>query len=258
MQSSYGRPPTHGIQSPQPQYAAQYGGYNPTPVSANAMGSMGTMGGGAGATSAGDFGYGDMNSGERLSTGILAAFSTSGYPGEPPLLEELGVNFGHILQKTKSALNPFSAIDQNIMDDSDLAGPFLFFLLFGLFLLLNGKVHFGYIYGVSLVGTFWQWLILNLMALKSIDFTRTMSVLGYCMLPLVVISALGVVFPLDNLVGYIMGMAAICWCTYSASGFFVSYLQLSQMRVLVAYPVGLFYGIFSLMTLFAEKTVAKT
>lgn len=34
-----------------------------------------------------------------LQTGWLAAFGTEGYEGEPPLLEELGVNFGHI--KTK-------------------------------------------------------------------------------------------------------------------------------------------------------------
>ena len=34
-----------------------------------------------------------------LRTGWLAAFGTEGYEGEPPLLEELGVNFGHI--KTK-------------------------------------------------------------------------------------------------------------------------------------------------------------
>lgn len=34
-----------------------------------------------------------------LTMGWLAAFGTEGYPGEPPLLEELGVNFGHI--KTK-------------------------------------------------------------------------------------------------------------------------------------------------------------
>jgi hypothetical protein len=34
-----------------------------------------------------------------LRTGWLAAFGTEGYETEPPLLEELGVNFGHI--KTK-------------------------------------------------------------------------------------------------------------------------------------------------------------
>lgn len=34
-----------------------------------------------------------------LRTGWLAAFGTEGYDGEPPLLEELGVNFGHIQSK---------------------------------------------------------------------------------------------------------------------------------------------------------------
>lgn len=34
-----------------------------------------------------------------LRTGWLAAFGTEGYEGEPPLLEELGVNFGHIKGK---------------------------------------------------------------------------------------------------------------------------------------------------------------
>ena len=36
-----------------------------------------------------------------LRTGWLAAFSTEGYDGEPPLLEELGVNFGHIQSKVR-------------------------------------------------------------------------------------------------------------------------------------------------------------
>ena len=34
-----------------------------------------------------------------LRTGWLAAFGTEGYDGEPPLLEELGVNFEHIKVK---------------------------------------------------------------------------------------------------------------------------------------------------------------
>lgn len=39
-----------------------------------------------------------------LRTGWLAAFSTEGYDGEPPLLEELGVNFAHIQAKVR--INP--------------------------------------------------------------------------------------------------------------------------------------------------------
>ena len=38
-----------------------------------------------------------------LRTGWLAAFGTEGYDGEPPLLEELGVNFGHIKVKVRAA-----------------------------------------------------------------------------------------------------------------------------------------------------------
>lgn len=63
-----------------------------------------------------------------LRTGWLAAFSTEGYDGEPPLLEELGVNWSHIQAKTLAVLNPFRRIDQHLMDDSDLAGPLLFFV----------------------------------------------------------------------------------------------------------------------------------
>ena len=36
-----------------------------------------------------------------LRTGWFAAFGTEGYEGEPPLLEELGVNFEHIRTKVR-------------------------------------------------------------------------------------------------------------------------------------------------------------
>ena len=39
-----------------------------------------------------------------LRTGWLAAFGTEGYEGEPPLLEELGVNFRHIQVKVGVSL----------------------------------------------------------------------------------------------------------------------------------------------------------
>lgn len=69
--------------------------------------------------------------------------------------------------KTLAVLNPFRRIEPHIMDDSDVAGPILFFFIFGTSLLvstmvfsqtkgvsnvlqLSGKLHFGYIYGTSL------------------------------------------------------------------------------------------------------------
>ncbi|KAG5440031.1 hypothetical protein PCK2_000639 [Pneumocystis canis] len=142
------------------------------------------------------------------------------------------------------------------MDDSDLAGPILFCLLFATFLLLSGKKHFGYIYGVALLGCISLHIIFSLMSFRGLHFSRTASVLGYCLLPLVLTSACGVLISMDGLVGYIVSSIAIAWCTYSASAMFVAAFQLSEMRFLVAYPVALFYSVFAVMTVFAEKNIS--
>lgn len=191
---------------------------------------------------------------KSLSTGILAALSTSGYANEPPLLEELGINFNHIKGKTLAVLNPRGRISPDIMMDSDLAGPILFCLIFATFLLLAGKVHFGYIYGVALFGTISLHFFFKLMSEISIDFTRTASVIGYCLLPLVPISAAGVLFDLNNWFGYALSAFSIFWSTYSASGFFVAVMNLNNARPLIAYPLAMFYSVFVLMALFVEKT----
>ncbi|KAF8965515.1 hypothetical protein BGZ46_000579 [Entomortierella lignicola] len=180
----------------------------------------------------------------------LAAFGAGGLEGEPPLLEELGVNFSHIKTKSFTVLNPLRPVDRNIMDDTDLAGPLLFCLAFGTFLLLSGKQHFGYVYGVAVVGCSTLYIILNLMSPQGVDIPKTASVLGYCMLPLVLLSSLSTLFVLNGGIGYILSLLAIVWCTYSSSGFFTAVLGMNDQRFLVAYPVGLFYGCFALMTVF--------
>ncbi|KAK4046020.1 hypothetical protein OIV83_006424 [Microbotryomycetes sp. JL201] len=161
--------------------------------------------------------------------------------GEPPLLQELGVNFDHILQKSLAVLNPLRTVDSHIMDDADLAGPLVFCSVFASFLLLSGKPQFSYIYGVALVGSASIYALLNLMSENGIDAYRTASVLGYCLLPLVLLSMISVVASLDGMIGYIASSVSIVWCSYAASSIFSSVLHLSSQRLLVAYPVGLLY-----------------
>ena len=143
-----------------------------------------------------------------------------------------------------------------MMDDSDIAGPIMFCVLFGTFLLLSGKVHFGYIYGVALLGSVSLHLLLNLMSppTHSLNYIRSASVLGYCLLPLVFTSGLGVAHPLDGMLGYVLSVAAIVWSTYAASNMFVSVLGVHEMRWLVAYPLALFYSVFGIMSIFGSKT----
>lgn len=147
--------------------------------------------------------------------------------------------FVFVIFQTLSVLNPLQATDQSIINDTDLAGPLIFCLLFGLLLLLvcvciyactcmhvgvvncigliakvqpymlpnqieyynthmhfihsqSGKVQFGYIYGVSFLGCVCMWLVLNLMSSQSVSVSCVVSVLGYCLLPMVLLSCVSI------------------------------------------------------------------
>ncbi|KAL4787523.1 surface antigen-domain-containing protein [Aspergillus varians] len=261
---------------------ASYGGFGAPPNPAAQgypVGGVGSGYGGFGSPTAGVSGR--MGEQGGLRTGWLAAFGTEGYDGEPPLLEELGINFEHIRTKTLTVLNPFARIDQHLMDDSDLYGALLYIVLYGTFLLLSGKVFYGYIYGVALFGTVALHLILSLMSpiepaspthppnvaepsnydphakpghfSATLTFPRSASVLGYCFLPLVLTSLLGILTPMDTMIGYLLTTAAVGWCTYSSSGMFCAVARMSGMRGLVAYPLALFYVVFGIMGIFSSR-----
>jgi hypothetical protein len=172
------------------------------------------------------------------------------FEDEPPLMEELGINFEHIYQKTLSVLNPFKHPDADIMKDTDLAGPLVFCLAFGGFLLLSGKVHFGYIYGIGVVGCLAMYALLNLMSMAGVSVSCIVSVLGYCLLPMVLLSSLAILISLQGLLGTVLTGLAVLWCSQSASKLFVSALSMDRQQLLVAYPCALVYGIFALLTVF--------
>ncbi|KAJ3252927.1 hypothetical protein HK103_001073 [Boothiomyces macroporosus] len=129
---------------------------------------------------------------------IKRAFSTGGFNNEPPLLEELGINFSHILSKGFTVLNPIKA---------------------GC-LLLSGKAHFGYIYGIATMGC------------------------------IVILSGVSILVSLSGTFGLVISGLSVAWCAFSASGMFVSVLDMKEQRLLVAYPVGLLYSAFAMVTVF--------
>lgn len=94
------------------------------------------------------------------------------------------------------------------------------------------------------------------MSETGIDAYRTASVLGYCLLPMVGLGSVGMAVGIDHVIGYVLATASIVWCTHSASAIFVAVLRMDHQRLLVAYPVGLFYACFSLLSIFkASGTV---
>ncbi|KAG8578746.1 hypothetical protein GDO81_010608 [Engystomops pustulosus] len=174
----------------------------------------------------------------------------STFDDEPPLLEELGINFDHIWQKTLTVLHPLKAADGSIMNETDLTGPMVFCLAFGATLLLAGKIQFGYVYGISAIGCVGMFCLLNLMSMTGVSFGCVSSVLGYCLLPMIILSGFAVVFSLQGIVGVLLTSLIIGWCSFSASKIFISALAMEGQQLLVAYPCALLYGVFALISVF--------
>ncbi|XP_074252177.1 protein YIPF7 [Saimiri boliviensis] len=169
---------------------------------------------------------------------------------EPPLLEELGIHFDHIWQKTMTVLNPMKPADGSIMNETDLTGPILFCVALGATLLLAGKVQFGYVYGLSAIGCLVIHALLNLMSSSGVSYGCVASVLGYCLLPMVILSGCAMFFSLQGTFGTMSSLVIIGWCSLSASKIFISALDMEGQQLLVAYPCALLYGLFALLTIF--------
>uniref|UniRef100_A0A0R3RS28 Protein YIPF n=1 Tax=Elaeophora elaphi TaxID=1147741 RepID=A0A0R3RS28_9BILA len=190
-------------------------------------------------------------SGQYFIPSQLQALPTDDFENESPLLEELGINFSHIRQKTFAVLNPVGSVAPDVIADQDLAGPLVFCLLFGAALLLHGKIQFGYIYGIGALGCVGMYALLNLMAAdNSISLTCTASVLGYCLLPMAILSMIAAIFSFQGVLGYLIASAAVIWCSVASSKLFITTLSLDGQRLLVAYPCALLYCVFALLAIF--------
>ena len=169
---------------------------------------------------------------------------------EPPLLEELGINPQNIKNKIIGVIT-LKRIDKKFLEDSDMAGPLLIFLLFAFSSVLQYKINFGYIYGISVFGSILLFLLLNLMSKNSgILLYNTISVLGYCLIPIVLLSFIAVFMDMKNFVGGIFAFLAIVLASLNASRFFEIGLDMYSQRWIIFYPVALFYTCFVLVTIY--------
>merc|ERR1719461_833760 len=173
-----------------------------------------------------------------------------GIENEPPLLDELGINVEHILMRMKGVAF-FKQIEEDVLSDLDLSGPIVIVLALATCLLLAGKISFSSVYGFGLSGCISIWMLINVMSQKGgIDLYRTMSILGYGLIPTVILAFLGIFVSLKSTIGTVISAVCIFWSTATSSRFFATAIAMHQQRWLVAYPVGLFYTCFTLLTVF--------
>lgn len=96
-----------------------------------------------------------------------------------------------------------------------------------------------------------MWALLRLMSDTGVvSLECTCSVLGYSLLPMVMLSSVAILFNLQDMVGLALTITSVLWCTMSATKVFVNVLQLPERKLLVAYPCALVYGVFALMIVY--------
>jgi hypothetical protein len=95
-----------------------------------------------------------------------------------------------------------------------------------------------------------MYVILNLMSDEAISVDRSMSILGYSLLPIVLLGLLNLFVDLRGWGGHLLSPLIIIWCTLNATRLFEQALSLRHQRFLIAYPIMMLYACFALLTVF--------
>ncbi len=87
-------------------------------------------------------------------------------------------------------------------------------------LMLSGKMHFGDIYALFVIGNFLIFCLYNFMSqTEIIPLYTVMSVIGYCLAPMLILSFLAILISLKNELGIILSLGLSVWSAYSATNY---------------------------------------
>lgn len=139
---------------------------------------------------------------------------------------DLGIEPAKILKKYKAILTQMGI--KEVVDYDDMSGTLFIFALFGTLLLFRGKIQFGYIYGCFLTGSIVMYSLINLLTKKGVDLYSTMSILGYSLLPFIILASGSLFFDLEDLIGLCFCISIVVWSTVTATRFFEHSLDMGD------------------------------
>ncbi|KAM0679574.1 hypothetical protein GINT2_002203 [Glugoides intestinalis] len=172
-------------------------------------------------------------------------------PGDRTLLEELSID---LLAIKEESLLPFKILQKHyeeVKTSSDLTGPIILLLTFTFSLVFQGKIHFGYIYLISLTSSFLIYILINLLSVRKTSYLTCCSTIGYSMTPVVAFSFANIVLSrISTTFSVIIGVCMCLWSAYTAALVFSIQLQFAEKTLVILYPLFLAYMCFMMMTLF--------
>lgn len=167
-----------------------------------------------------------------------------------PLLEELSVDLFSIGTKVQSVLIPMprKGFNQRILRDSpDFWGPLVVVLIYSLLSLYGQFRVISWIITIWLAGSFMIYLLARVLG-GEINWSQCAAVIGYSLLPLIVVGCILPTIKWAPLVSLLVKILGVSWCVYSA-GSLLCLEELEQKRPLILYPILLLYlYFFSLYT----------
>lgn len=82
------------------------------------------------------------------------------------------------------------------------------------------------------------------------EFYKTISILGYSLVPFCILATASIFFDLHSIIGNTFSFLMIVWSTVTATRLFEHGLEMEDKKYLMAYPIALFYFVFTLLTVF--------
>eukprot|EP00771_Trimastix_marina_P001434 gnl/Trimastix_PCT/2508.p1 GENE.gnl/Trimastix_PCT/2508~~gnl/Trimastix_PCT/2508.p1 ORF type:complete len:268 (+),score=48.10 gnl/Trimastix_PCT/2508:45-848(+) len=157
------------------------------------------------------------------------------------LLEELDIQPREILQKVKAIFFPFNIESDVFLSKSDFWGPLFIVILYALLIVWGQFRILRWVLLLWFVGSYIIYFLARVQGSK-LNYSQTLSVIGYSLLPLVLTVLLclflGSVPPLA-LLARILGTA---WSAYSAARAMTD--AMASKRFLIVYPIFLLFTIF--------------
>eukprot|EP01088_Endostelium_zonatum_P000537 TRINITY_DN10787_c0_g1_i1.p1 TRINITY_DN10787_c0_g1~~TRINITY_DN10787_c0_g1_i1.p1 ORF type:complete len:265 (+),score=24.37 TRINITY_DN10787_c0_g1_i1:42-836(+) len=169
---------------------------------------------------------------------------------QTPLLEELDIDPKEILHKIRCIILPYKMNRSILLQSPDFWGPLAVVILYSISILWNNWAVLSWILTIWVVGSFVIFFLTRALG-KEVTYGITLGVLGYCLLPELIVTLLLAVIGNDNWVAGLLKTIGVFWSSFSAG----SLLSLDafgqsdptkyyQKQAMITYPILLLYVFF--------------
>uniref|UniRef100_A0AAF5PU48 Protein YIPF n=2 Tax=Wuchereria bancrofti TaxID=6293 RepID=A0AAF5PU48_WUCBA len=162
-----------------------------------------------------------------------------------PLLEELDIDLSDIYYKVRCVLFPLPYFRLKlciVRESPDFWGPLFIVSTYALLSLYGQLSVLSWILTIWFIGSFFVFFLARALG-GEVGYGQVLGIVGYCLIPLVVVGLITTVLSRFRLFSVAVGCFGVLWSVYSA-GTLLCVEELREKRTLLLYPVFLLYVYF--------------